>query len=71
MRTLVDIGDKEIRALDQLATEQKVSRAALIRQAVKELLARKTQETSGDAFGLWGKSAKDGLSYQQELREEW
>jgi predicted transcriptional regulator len=71
MRTLITIDEKDIRALDDLASADSVSRAELIRQAVHDLLARRKELAAGDAFGLWGHEAKDGLVYQQELREEW
>lgn len=71
MRTLVDIGDKEIEALDKLATEEKVSRAALIRRAIADLLQKRTETDVADAFNLWGADTKDGLALQDELRQEW
>jgi predicted transcriptional regulator len=71
MRTLITIDEKDIRALDDLASADRVSRAELIRQAVHDLLSRRKQLAAGDAFGLWGDEAKDGLVYEQELREEW
>lgn len=71
MRTLVDIGDQEIQALDELAAEENVSRAALIRRAIDDLLQKQARKTVSDAFGLWGSEAKDGLDVQEELRQEW
>lgn len=71
MRTLVDIGDKEIQALDKLAAEEKVSRAALIRRAIADLLQKRTETDVADAFNLWGPDTKDGLALQEELRQEW
>jgi metal-responsive CopG/Arc/MetJ family transcriptional regulator len=40
MRTLVDLGDVQLQALDELSRKEKRSRAALIRQAIDEYLAR-------------------------------
>lgn len=71
MRTLVDIGDKEIQALDELAAEENISRAALIRRAVDDLLQKQVKKAVSEAFGLWGSEAKDGLVFQEELRQEW
>ena len=73
MRTLVDIPDDQLEELTKLAEREKVSRAALVRQAVAELLAAKRQ--SGDdaiaaAFGI-RPDMEDGLAYQQRLRSEW
>jgi predicted transcriptional regulator len=52
MRTLVDLGDRQILALDKLSRKEKRSRAALIRQAIDDYLARKPGKRDGDAFGL-------------------
>ncbi|HET7412736.1 MAG TPA: ribbon-helix-helix domain-containing protein [Pararhizobium sp.] len=71
MRTLIDIGENEIRALDELARKQRQSRAALIRQAVRAYLDKRAEETAADAFGLWGEKKVDGVAYQQRIRGEW
>ncbi|HEY6633870.1 MAG TPA: CopG family transcriptional regulator [Rhizobiaceae bacterium] len=71
MRALVDIEEQQIERLDELARRQKKSRAALIRVAVREYLAARNAEDAGDAFGLWGKRAVDGLEYQERVRSEW
>lgn len=71
MRTLVDIADAQIRALDELAQSQKQSRAALIRQAVDDYLAKHQSVSLEKAFGLWGDRKVDGLDYERKLRDEW
>jgi metal-responsive CopG/Arc/MetJ family transcriptional regulator len=71
MRTLVDIGDTAIKALDQLAKREKVSRAALIRKAVDDFLACNSHASEAEAFGLWGDRKVDGLAYQEDIRSEW
>ena len=71
MRTLVDIGDAEIKALDQLARQDKVSRASLIRKAVNDYLHKQHSAQQANAFGLWGSATVDGLAYQEEIRNEW
>jgi len=74
MRTLVDIPDDQIAELTQLAEREKVSRAALVRKAISDLL-ESNRETKGDAikaaFGLWADRDEDGLAYQERLRSEW
>jgi metal-responsive CopG/Arc/MetJ family transcriptional regulator len=74
MRTLVDIPDDQIAELTQLAQREKVSRAALVRKAISDLLESKRQ-TDGDAiaaaFGIWSDMEEDGLAYQERLRSEW
>jgi metal-responsive CopG/Arc/MetJ family transcriptional regulator len=70
MRTLIDVGETQIRALDALSKQEKTSRAALIRQAIDEYLAARRRRES-DAFGLWGDRKTDGLAYQEKARGEW
>ncbi len=71
MRTLVDVGDTQLQELDELSKEEKRSRAALIREAIDDFLAKRRSKHEGDAFGLWGKRKVDGLVYQERVRSEW
>lgn len=70
MRTLVDLGAERVEELDRLARERTKSRAALIREAVDEFLARH-RGGGEEAFGLWGPEAPDGLAFQEQARREW
>ncbi len=73
MRTLVDIPDDQIAELTKLAEREKVSRAALIRQAVADLLAAKRKGRGSaieTAFGI-RPDMEDGLAFQERLRSEW
>ncbi len=71
MRTLVDIPDADLSALDRLSQRRRASRAKVIRQAVSEYLARNADLSADDAFGIWGGVAEDGLAYQHRIRAEW
>jgi metal-responsive CopG/Arc/MetJ family transcriptional regulator len=71
MRTLIDLGEPQIQALDELAKRQKRSRASLIRQAVDDYLSGRRSKPEDEAFGLWGTRKVDGFSYQKKLRGEW
>jgi metal-responsive CopG/Arc/MetJ family transcriptional regulator len=71
MRTLVDLGDTQVQAPDELSKREKRSRAALIRLAIDEYLAKRHSKQESDAFGLWGKRKVDGLVYQEKVRSEW
>jgi hypothetical protein len=71
MRTLVDIPDSDLRALSKLSERRRVSRAKLIRQAVREYLTRNPLGSADEAFGLWREQGLDGLEYQERLRSEW
>ena len=64
MRTLVDLGETQLRALDELSKMEKRSRAALIRQASDNYLAARQGTQDSNAFGLWGNRKVDGLAYQ-------
>jgi metal-responsive CopG/Arc/MetJ family transcriptional regulator len=71
MRTLVDLPEPDVHALDEIGRRRQVSRAKIIRQAVGEYLSRHAEGEVGAAFGLWRDQAIDGLEYQRKAREEW
>lgn len=71
MRTLVDIPDRQIRALAELCDKVNQPRAAVIRAAIDEYLARHTPGARDDAFGLWDARTPDGVALQRGLRDEW
>ena len=71
MRTLVDLTDRQVATLDALSKREARSRAALIRQAIDDYLAKRRSEQEADAFGLWGKRKVDGLTYQNKVRSDW
>jgi predicted transcriptional regulator len=68
---LIDIPDPQIEALGELGRRRRMSRAAIIRQAIAEYLSRNGTEDRDSAFGLWGPKAPDGLAYQRRVRAEW
>lgn len=72
MRTIIDVRDEVIRSLDTICAAENRSRASVVREALTEYLTRKQAPASDEAFGIWkGKDAKDGLVFQQDLRDEW
>ena len=71
MRTLVDIPNPEIAALDALGRARGASRAKLIREAVVAYLDHQAPVPRANAFGLWNRGKEDGLAYQRRLRSEW
>lgn len=70
MRTLVDLPEDDLQALNRLGQRRQISRAKVIRLAVREFLDRHAEAAKDEAFGLWG-PGEDGLEYQQRLRSEW
>ncbi len=71
VRTIVEIPDEIIASLDRLGERQNKSRAALIREAVKQYLGEVINPSIEAAFGIWKNSAVDGVQYQADLRKEW
>ena len=78
MRTIIDIPEQDIEALDAIKADEGVSRNELVKRGVAMLL-KTYQKSEVDAFGLWSKGhsnqvqaqVQDGLDYQLALREEW
>ncbi|RDH41719.1 CopG family transcriptional regulator [Zooshikella ganghwensis] len=72
MRTLVDIPDNQIDDLAKICEAEDISRAELIRQAIADFVEKK-KRVEVNAFGLWAKADKpvDGLTYQEQIRDEW
>lgn len=72
MRTIIELPDDQIEALDGISRRDGISRAEAIRQAVTLLMRERGASRSGLAFGIWqGRRGGDGLAYQERLRREW
>ena len=73
MRTLVDLPDEDVKALDAIARRDGKSRAAVMRDAVANYLADGAKQGFEKYFGLWERhgSTVDGLEYERKLRDEW
>ena len=72
MRTIIELPDDQIEALDGICRRDGISRAEAVRQAVTLLMRQRGASRSGVAFGLWrGRRGGDGLAYQERLRREW
>ena len=71
MKTLIEIEDARVAALDALARKRGTSRSALVREAVDALLEGTDRSSAESAFGLWKEIGEDGLAYQRRLRAEW
>lgn len=79
MRTIIDIPDEQIRALDHAGKKERVSRAEIIRRAVSSYL-EKEKTLSADSIDRYHGFLKDvpgafggvdGLEYQEKMRAEW
>jgi Arc/MetJ-type ribon-helix-helix transcriptional regulator len=74
VRTLVDIPEPIVTALDELCAREHLSRAEVVRRAVSRYLDEQKSDFVQNAFGLWKSAsvaAEDGLSYQRKMRDEW
>ena len=70
MRTIIELPEDQLEALDALCRREKISRAEGIRRAVAAMVRQRAPE-SDRAFGLWRDRAEDGVAYQRRLRSEW
>ena len=71
MRTIIDLPEQDIRDLAEISQREKISRAEVIRRAVRHYLEQLRPPSDQNAFGLWRKRKLDGLRYQDKLRGEW
>ena len=71
VRTIIELPDQQLAALDGICRREGISRAEAIRRAVALLVQQRTPGGTGDAFGLWRGRRRDGVAYQQRLRREW
>lgn len=73
MRTIVDLPTEDIQRLDSIAKREKVSRAEVVRRAVKRYADQAAPHPLEAVFGIWKdrKDIGDGVEYQRRLRAEW
>ncbi len=79
MRTIIDLPEDHVKALDSLGKKKKSSRAALVRQAVERYIDEENRASKGDIdkyFGIFKNDPTvfdglDGLAYQRKIRAEW
>ena len=71
MRTLVDIPASELEALNVLSKAEGVSRAELVRQAIKAFIGANRPAPPVDGFGLWKDKGIDTDEYLRKIRTEW
>lgn len=69
MRALVDVPDDLLKDLERISKSVNVSRAEIIRRALREFANNNTP--NNDGFGIWAKNPIDGLALQTKLRDEW
>ena len=71
MRTIVDLPAEQLAGLARLCTEQKISRAEAVRQAVDRLIKDSSINRKNVGFGIWRHKGKDPHTLVNQLRNEW
>jgi len=71
MRTIIDLPEIQLEALDAVCAREGVSRAEGVRRAVAGYLKDARPAGPDPAFGLWRARPRDGVAYQRRLRREW
>lgn len=75
MRTLIDLPQTQLDALDAYCREERISRAEAVRRAVGRFVPAATAPKRGlrehPAFGSWRRRRINAVAYQRRLREEW
>lgn len=71
VRTIIDFPDDQLEALGEICAQKKVSRAAVIRQAVAGYIQQSKADKSENAFGLWKKKNINALKHEDKIRTEW
>jgi predicted transcriptional regulator len=72
VRTIIDLPDDLVQALDRLSRREHISRAEAVRRAVTVYLEQELPAETVEAFGLWhDRQAADALGYEDALRQEW
>jgi predicted transcriptional regulator len=72
-RILADLPDEDIKWLDQLASEQGKSRAAVLREAVAAYRPQAPHDWIDKGFGLWKDRTDigDAVEWQRRERASW
>lgn len=71
MRTIIELPEDQLEALDALCRRDSISRAEAIRRAVGAMIQSRRPAERERAFGLWRGRGEDGLAYQRRARNEW
>ena len=74
-RTIIDLSEEDVGRLDEVAEQESVSRATLLREAVAEYVIRKSKAPAVPkplaGFGALAGYYGEAQSYQDQLRGEW
>jgi hypothetical protein len=71
VRTIIELPESQVEALDALCRREGISRAEAIRRAVAAHVRSERDRGVDPAFGLWRRRRVDALQYQRRARREW
>ena len=71
MRTIIEVPQLQLDALDVICRTEGISRAEAIRRAITRMVGETRHALVSPAFGLWRDRPVDGLGYERRLRDEW
>lgn len=71
MRTIIDLPDDQLEALDACCVREGISRAEAVRRAVAGHVKAQLRPAVQRAFGLWRDRREDALEIEARLRSEW
>jgi len=71
VRTIIELPQEQLDALESVCRRDGISRAEAIRRAIAHHVRDGRASTRDRAFGLWRGRRLDGVTYQRRLRREW
>jgi metal-responsive CopG/Arc/MetJ family transcriptional regulator len=71
MRTIIDVPKEVLDRLSDIGARHNLARAEVIRRALVSYLEQHPPAGEDRAFGLWKKRPRDGLVYEDKLRNDW
>ena len=71
VRTIIDLPDEQLEALDAHCVRERISRAEAVRRAVAGHLKADRGPAVRRAFGLWRGRPEDALELEAGLRADW
>ncbi|PKB90444.1 hypothetical protein A8A01_07205 [Ewingella americana] len=70
-RLVIDLSEKELQRLDELGTLLQVPRDEVIRNAITALARTSGLIQNDSTFGLWTNQSVEGVSFENQSRDEW
>jgi hypothetical protein len=71
MRTIIEVPQQQLDALDLICRTEGISRAEAIRRAITRMVGETRHALVTPAFAVWRDRPVDRLGYERRLRDEW